>query len=194
MRVAFIGSRKLETHEDATLFYKIAYRFACLGITMTSGLAVGADSIAQEGFAKAIQEGIASTDQLEVYVNNAKAIEKSSTSFKEFSIIAPLEFKKETYAICEQVIPHWYNCNEYARSLHGRNCHQILGYDLKQPVRAVVCWTPNGIPSGGTNTAIQIALTKNIPVFNIGVKDKDLVLNDIKYFLQECRLMSLLKT
>ena len=69
--------------------------------------------------------------------------------------------------------------------MHSRNCHQILGYDLKSPVDCVITWTPNGNIQGGTATAIKLAIKHNIPVFNLGVEDKDKVLKDIKMFLEK---------
>ena len=69
--------------------------------------------------------------------------------------------------------------------MHSRNCHQILGYDLKSPVDAVICWTPNGNVVGGTRTALMIAMRAGIPIFNLGCADKDVVLQEIKSFLKE---------
>ena len=71
--------------------------------------------------------------------------------------------------------PAWHRCGDYARKLHARNAFQILGVDLKTPSTFVVCWTPDGaytdsmrsIKTGGTGTAISIATTYNIPVYNL---------------------------
>ena len=68
--------------------------------------------------------------------------------------------------------------------MHSRNCHQILGYDLQSPVDAVICWTPDGAVVGGTATALKLSMKAGIPVFNLGVPDKESVLNDIKNFLE----------
>ena len=67
--------------------------------------------------------------------------------------------------------------------MHSRNCHQILGYDLKSPVDAVICWTPNGKMVGGTRTALLLAQDAGIPIFNLGRPDQDKVLKEIRQFL-----------
>jgi hypothetical protein len=43
----------------------------------------------------------------------------------------------------------------------------ILGKNLDEPVKFVVCWTPGGKVVGGTGVAIQIAHKNNIPVINL---------------------------
>ncbi len=55
-------------------------------------------------------------------------------------------------------------------ALHTRNAAQVLGGGLNHPSRHVICWAkpfPNGRISGGTNTAVQIAITRHIPVINL---------------------------
>lgn len=75
--------------------------------------------------------------------------------------------------------PAWERLGRGARSLHARNCHQILGRDLNDPAAFVVCWTPDGAttdpgPStGGTGQALRIAAAHGIPVFNLA-RDEDL--------------------
>lgn len=59
--------------------------------------------------------------------------------------------------------PAWDRLGRGPRSLHARNCHQILGRDLDDPASFVVCWTPDGATttpgpsSGGTGQALRIA-------------------------------------
>ena len=69
--------------------------------------------------------------------------------------------------------PAWERLGRGARALHARNCHQVLGRDLQDPVSFVVCWTPDGAttnpgPStGGTGQALRLAAAHGIPVFNL---------------------------
>lgn len=63
--------------------------------------------------------------------------------------------------------PAWGKCSPIARRLLGRNPFQVLGRDLKSPSLFVVCWTADGKDSGGTGTAIRIAETYGVPVFNM---------------------------
>lgn len=189
MRVALIGSRQLEQKqeyfEDIKLCYNVCMRLAQLGITFTSGLCEkGMDGIAQKAYSKAVDLGLAKESQFEVYVADQYNIRRSTLPRRHLATVRNKDLISETERIASEVHPAWDRCNEWARGMHSRNCHQILGYDLQSPVDAVICWTPDGAVVGGTATAIRIAMKYYIPVFNLGVSDKKSVLNDIKNFLE----------
>ena len=189
MRIALIGSRQLEQKqeyfEDIKLCYNVCMRLAQLGITFTSGLCeLGMDGIAQKAYSKAVDLGLAKESQFEVYVADQYNIRRSTLPRKHLAIVRNKDLISETERIASEVHPAWDRCNEWARGMHSRNCHQILGYDLQSPVDAVICWTPDGAVVGGTATAIKLSMKYNIPVFNLGVSDKKSVLNDIKNFLE----------
>ena len=190
MRIALIGSRQLEQKQeyfkDVKLCYNVCMRLAQLGITFTSGLCeLGMDGIAQKAYSKAVDLGLASESQFEVYVADDYNIRKSKLPRKHLAITRNKDLISETECIASEVHPAWERCNEWARGMHSRNCHQILGYYLKSPVDAVICWTPKGNIQGGTATAIRIAIKYNIPVFNLGCDNKEDVLQKIKSFLLE---------
>lgn len=189
MRIALIGSRQLEQKqeyfEDIKLCYNVCMRLAQLGVTFTSGLCeLGMDGIAQKAYSKAVDLGLAKESQFEVYVADQHNIRRSTLPRKHLATVRNKDLISETERIASEVHPAWDRCNEWARGMHSRNCHQILGYDLQSPVDAVICWTPDGAVVGGTATVIRIAMKYDIPVFNLGVSDKESVLNDIKNFLE----------
>ena len=189
MRIALIGSRQLEQKqeyfEDIKLCYNVCMRLAQLGVTFTSGLCeLGMDGIAQKAYSKAVDLGLAKESQFEVYVADQYNIRRSTLPCRHLATVRNKDLISETERIASEVHPAWDRCNEWARGMHSRNCHQILGYDLQSPVDAVICWTPNGKIQGGTATVIRIAMKYDIPVFNLGVSDKKSVLNDIKNFLE----------
>ena len=70
----------------------------------------------------------------------------------------------------------WHRCSSGARKLHARNVAIMLGTECDTPVRAVICWTPGGLISGGTGMAIRIAKHYAIPVMNLAVLDIGTVL------------------
>lgn len=190
MRIALIGSRQLEQKqehfEDIELCYNVCMMLAQLGITFTSGLCeLGMDGIAQKAYSKAVDLGYANETQFEVYVADQYNIRRSTLPRRHLATVRNKDLISETERIASEVHPAWDRCNEWARGMHSRNCHQILGYDLQSPVDAVICWTPDGKIQGGTATAIRIALKYNIPVFNLGTKDKESVLQSIKKFLED---------
>jgi len=190
MRIALIGSRQLEQKqeyfEDIKLCYNVCMRLAQLGITFTSGLCeLGMDGIAQKAYSKAVDLGLAKESQFEVYVADQYNIRRSTLPRKHLAIVRNKDLISETERIASEVHPAWDRCNEWSRGMHSRNCHQILGYDLQSPVDAVICWTPDGAVVGGTATVIRIAMKYDIPVFNLGIKDKESVLQSIKKFLDD---------
>lgn len=69
--------------------------------------------------------------------------------------------------------PNWSRLTHGVRALHARNCHQVLGWDLRSPAKCVICWTPDGSldgsgpDTGGTGQALRIAAAHEIPVFNL---------------------------
>ena len=189
MRIALIGSRQLEQKqeyfEDIKLCYNVCMGLAQLGITFTSGLCeLGMDGIAQKAYSKAVDLGLAKESQFEVYVADQYNIRRSTLPRKHLAIVRNKDLISETERIASEVHPAWDKCNEWARGMHSRNCHQILGYDLQSPVDAVICWTPDGAVVGGTATALKLSMKAGIPIFNLGVSDKKSVLNDIKNFLE----------
>ena len=189
MRIALIGSRQLEQKqeyfEDIKLCYNVCMRLAQLGVTFTSGLCeIGMDGIAQKAYSKAVDLGLAKESQFEVYVADQYNIRRSTLPRRHLATVRNKDLISETERIASEVHPAWDRCNEWARGMHSRNCHQILGYDLQSPVDAVICWTPDGDVVGGTATAVRIAMKYDIPVFNLGVSDKESVLHDIKNFLE----------
>ena len=189
MRIALIGSRQLEQKqeyfEDIKLCYNVCMRLAQLGVTFTSGLCeLGMDGIAQKAYSKAVDLGLAKESQFEVYVADQYNIRRSTLPRKHLATVRNKDLISETERIASEVHPAWDRCNDWARGMHSRNCHQILGYDLQSPVDAVICWTPDGAVVGGTATALKLAMKCDIPVFNLGVSDKKSVLNDIKNFLE----------
>jgi len=81
----------------------------------------------------------------------------------------------ESRSIAKSFHPAWEKMRAYSQNLHGRNSFQVLGPDLASPVEFVLCWTPDSCIShstrsrytGGTGTAISIASSRGIPVFNL---------------------------
>ena len=77
------------------------------------------------------------------------------------------------YELAARFHPAWSRLPRAVRALHARNCHQVLGADLRSPARFVLCWTPDGgldgqgRRAGGTGQALRIAHHHGIPVFNL---------------------------
>lgn len=155
---AGIGSRQTPP-QMLDLMADLAQTLATRGYTLRSGHAPGADQAFERG---------ASTCA-EVYLPWA-SFERAVRCDADYQQAAP---SPEALQLAAQHHPAWDRLKPGARSLHARNCHQILGRDLNNPVSFVVCWTRDGAttnpgPStGGTGQALRLANAHSIPVFNL---------------------------
>ncbi len=152
-----VGSRETPSSALAMMRRIAAYLVDC-GYTLRSGHAEGADQAFERG-----AEGKA-----EIFL-----------PWKSFNSSIPICGKAffdptpEAETLAAEIHPSWTKLSNGGRKLHARNCHQVLGPDLDDPVDFVVCWTPGGRMVGGTATAIRIARREGIHVHNLG-RSKDL--------------------
>lgn len=64
---------------------------------------------------------------------------------------------------------------DYMKNIVGSNSHMMLGENLRDPVKFLVVWTPDGVEDGTkvtaktgyTSNCIKIATASKIPVFNL---------------------------
>lgn len=167
---AGIGSRKTP-QEVLLLMTRMAVALRERGFVLRSGGAEGAD--------RAFEAGAGNQKEIFLPWRNA---------FGHSSPLAPPS--QEAMEMAEGVHPGWQWLKPGARKLMARNCHQILGEELNDPVRFVIAWTPDGCEShhtrsrvtGGTGQAIALASLKDIPVFNLANADAQ---ERLKHFVRE---------
>ena len=172
-----VGSR--ETPEHILKFIEqVAYWLAGRGYTGRSGSAAGADSAFEQGFnLHESVNGVSDYVSFEAYL-----------PWKGFSdihedtvhIVTPeLPNYNEAVEIASTIHPAWNHLGRGAKTLHTRNVYQVLGLDLKTPSNVLFCYaqpTKNkqGIVTGvkgGTNTAVQLAMKHNIPIYNFYLQE-----------------------
>jgi hypothetical protein len=117
----------------------LATKLETFGYMLRSGGAVGADSAFESGIINPLNKEI-------FYADDA-----TDSAIKYASNFHPA----------------WYKCTDYVRNLHGRNSMILLGKNLDEPVKFVICYTENGKDVGGTGLGIRIAQNQHIPVFNL---------------------------
>jgi hypothetical protein len=81
------------------------------------------------------------------------------------------ETTEDAFALAKSFHPAWDKCSYWARALHARNSHIILGRDLQAPVKLVICWTKDGKDSGGTGQGLRIAAHYGISIHNLFFPD-----------------------
>jgi hypothetical protein len=173
-----VGSR-CTPNDVLSLEVKFALRLNDLGWTLRSGGAIGSD--------KAFESG--STNK-NIYYADQKSANKNK------GIYVPITDNDKAFEIISKIHPNWARCSEFARLLHRRNCFQVLGPNLNEPSEFLVCWTPcgaesakecvyskDGISTGGTATAIRVADSFNVPIFNLGkLGSKERFINFMKSY------------
>jgi hypothetical protein len=142
MYYAGIGSRK--TPKDILEFMSTLASCLAGQLILRSGGAAGADSAFEQGARR----------------HNG-----------ECHIWRPQHATPEAIQMASKHHPAWNRCKDYTRQLHGRNCHILLGRKLDNPVKFVICWTPDAQIIGGTGMALRVALEHRIPIFNLAIPE-----------------------
>lgn len=169
---AGIGSR--ETPPDVmALLTQIASTLENLGFTLRSGHASGAD--------EAFEDGVANEALKEIFLP-WKGFNGSTSPCYGW---ATSTHEKLARAIAQAAHPNWGRCSEAAQKLHMRNVKQVLGDRLDRKSLFVICWTPGGKGGGGTGQALRIAGTYEIPIFDLGLPNRDEILNQLSDRVRE---------
>ena len=129
--------------------------------TLRSGHAKGADSAFELG-----------AELIDIYI---PIIGFNQGYGNEYQLVTSLSNYQDAYDIAKEIHPAWNHCSRFAKLTHTRNVFQVLGNNLDTPSDLLVCWTPDGAeheseisPStGGTATAIALAIQNGVPVFNL---------------------------
>lgn len=153
-----VGSRKTP-EKTFILMQQVAGYLGKLGYTLRTGGAVGADTAFESGC-----DWVEGKKEIWIPWNNYQGKSKGCH--------LPTQ---EHYNLASTLHPVWNRLSRGVRSLHARNTGQVLGVDLRTPSNFLVCWTPDGVDcidkitskTGGTSTALKLALLNNIPVVNM---------------------------
>lgn len=169
-----IGSR--ETPDNIlSLMEEFAMWAATHGYALRSGAAEGADSAFERG---CIQRG----GKMEIYLPSPGWRGRRGAEY-----FPPIEGDTRAMDMASEILPHWRGLKHFARLLHARNCHQVLGQDLATPSKVVICYTPDAVEAedkivigrtGGTATAIRLACRHSIPVWNLCREERVVALRE----------------
>jgi hypothetical protein len=159
MYYAGVGNR--DTPEKILqIFTKLASQLEDRGNILRSGGAFGADY--------AFYNGVKNKNNCQIFI--------PWEGFGGFNMKHPIPV--EAYQIVSEIHPNWNKLVCSVKSLHARNVQQVLGPNLDEPSKYVVCYTRDGCinqltrtkNTGGTATAILVAEMFNIPVFNLKIE------------------------
>lgn len=98
---------------------------------------------------------------------------------------APKEDEVYTRAeeIASKIHPAWDRLTQGAKRLHTRNVYQVLGQELNDPSKFLLCYAkPSGNSiSGGTRTAWEVAKMFGVPCFNMYHEE---VVRRVEFYLE----------
>jgi O-acetyl-ADP-ribose deacetylase (regulator of RNase III) len=174
---AGIGSR--ETPGDVADLMRRYAAAACLsGYTLRSGGADGADLAFEDGMRVALEiakeKGITLAEGNRVYLPWASF----RRDLEGMSFTSTVEHPR-SIAMVEEHHPMGKSLSRGPMALMRRNCHQVLGDDLRDPVHRIICWTQDGATAGpqtssktgGTGMAIRLADIHGVSIYNMRNKE-----------------------
>lgn len=84
----------------------------------------------------------------------------------------------------------WERLKAYTKNFMARNCYQILGPGLNDPVKLVICWTKDGGETGGTGQALRLARMIN----NGGKYNNNIVIINLQKEAHRKTIRNIMKT
>lgn len=167
-----VGSRETPP-EIMEAMRSIGYKLAMLGFILRSGAAPGADSAFEQGHDDYIESCnlvyLESKAAKQIFIPWEGFQNRSEREEGVYSNV-PLPIKEMAMKMASEIHPAWDRCSQGAKTLHMRNCFQVLGKGLNNPSSFLICWAPmdnSGTPKGGTRTAWQLAVKNGVPCFNL---------------------------
>ena len=167
-----VGSRETPD-EELRLMRAAARKLNTEGWTLRSGAAPGADVAFQQGAVdRFLEEGFVETKHPPIVYLPWESFESKTQQNlpAQYVDAGRHSLWQKARNIVSDVHPAWDKCSGGAKALHTRNVFQVLGDDLDTPSSFCILWAePSGesCVKGGTNTAYQLCLRYNIPVFNL---------------------------
>jgi hypothetical protein len=147
-----VGSRFDTPDYILSKFVRIGKKMASNGWILRSGHAEGSDMAFETGCD--IMNG-----KKQIYIPY-KGFNGSDSSYYKVT--------DEAYEIASSIHPKWQYLTKGAQDLHARNTYQVLGLNLNEPSKFMICHTLNGDSKGSTRTAIELARRHGIFTLNLG--------------------------
>lgn len=173
---AGIGSRKAPDHE-MPLMRRLGAQLARAGWLLRSGGALRCDTAFEQGCLDAGGDA-------EIYLTSKDFAKRSGSQYIDAGRLPQAARAAQLAAAHHR---YWNDCSDGSRALLARNTHQVLGRELDDPVRFVLCWALNEERDregrirdvgGGTGLAVRLAYDRGIPVFNLANKsDRERILS-----------------
>ena len=149
------------------LMQAVAFKLACEGYILRSGGADGADLAFQKGWQRGNGDELWPTAEIFIPWDGFNGFSHGQDGV--IYRLNKMPNNQQAERIAAEIHPVWDRLSRGAKALHTRNIYQVLGKTLDEPSRFLICYakpTKTGV-SGGTNTAVQVALKYGVKVFNL---------------------------
>ncbi|UXY92373.1 hypothetical protein [Proteus phage RP7] len=168
-----IGSRKAPLHKQREARYLAYLLNTILGLKLRSGRAEGMDYAFQQGAStgsRTPHSALPYKECAEIFLPNTNFGAKFGDP--ELCQVVPKRglLREELETLVHVHHKYGDTLDGFALDAHCRNMQQVLGYNLDDPTDFVVYWAPEdkfGMAKGGTATAVSVAMSYDIPVFNM---------------------------
>lgn len=173
--VAIIGSREPEAG-ILPILEDVGEALCDSNIAVTSGDADGCDKAGVRGAMRSSSWGLTGA---RVYLPwNGMRYKDETVRWTDGQVYFDAT-RFENYADAQELALQargsWEGLGRGGIAMHSRNPYQVLLDDLKSPVGSVIFWAKpvgkKGNVRGGTNTAVQIAITRKIPLINLATDE-----------------------
>jgi len=170
-RRAYAGIGSRQTPPDVlSLMEALAARLAGDGWVLRTGLSPGADQAFYRG-------AVAGAGDVELYLPWPGFQSCARLDAEGGRVRVQCRPSAAAWQLAPRFHPRWEELADDTRRLLARDGEQLLGADLRHPVRLVACWTADGSLDGehlyeeGTGQALRIAFQHRIPVLNLARPD-----------------------
>ena len=168
--IAYVGAGMSTTPPDiAEMMEGAAETFAAEGLFLRTG----PGQVACEAFMR----GARDPSKYAVYI---PALTFGNLSTRDPGIYGPFEGNFDSainYA--RKFHPAWHGMVGSVQWLMASASYQVLGPNLDDPAKFVLCWTPDGIGGDTTGQVLRLARAFDIPIFDLGVRDPVEISNEV---------------
>lgn len=165
---AGIGSQFVHDQHFDTMI-ELGCKLASQGWLLRSGAAKGCDSAFEQGAERG-------RGKMEIYRPEIKGYDRN----KGYIDASRLPSFDKAMGMASGLHPQWEFLSPYVRKLMARNCMQVLGRGLDDPVKMVISWARAPVLNdkgmvincdGGTGMAVRLAASHDIPVYSLAVDE-----------------------
>lgn len=183
--VSIVGDPELqENSEIGQILQQICKRLALFGFSLRTSGTIGTELIAVNVYKDLMDKGQISPSRLKIYLPWQGY--NTSVNYKQ----CYYNVTNANYDLCSNFVrtvhAYWHTGTKHIKLMHAKNALIIFGDKLNKPTDLlIVCSKLNSKKVHGTDiSAVELALAKNIPVFNLYDENIEDILYNLRSYLR----------